>query len=47
MRSRLAAAPAEIVFFPGVRYERWKEEAAMPAKPRRKAKKRDKIILKD
>ena len=47
MRSRLAAAPAEIVFFPGVRYERWKAEPAMPAKPRRKAKKRDKIILKD
>ncbi len=36
--------PAEIVFFPGVRYERWGE----PAKPQKKKRaKRDKINLKD
>ena len=36
-----ASASAEIVFFPGVRYERW---SAQPApKQRRRLKKRDKI----
>lgn len=36
--------PAQIVFFPGVRYERWNE----PAKPHKKKRaRRDKINLKD
>jgi|CXWK01.1.fsa_nt_gi hypothetical protein len=36
--------PAEIVFFPGVRYERWNE----PVKPQKKKRtRRDKINLKD
>ena len=37
---------AEIVFFPGVRYERW-EDAAQDLKPKRKAKKRDNLVLRD
>ena len=45
MKGRLATAPAEIVFFPGVRYERW--TAPVETKPKRRSKKRDKIILKD
>lgn len=40
------AASAEIVFFPGVRYERW-EEASQETKPTRKTKKRDKLELRD
>jgi hypothetical protein len=36
--------PAEIVLFPGVRYERWSE----PVKPQKKKRaRRDKINLKD
>jgi hypothetical protein len=37
---------AEIVLFPGVRYERW-EEASQEMKPKRKPKKRDKLELRD
>jgi hypothetical protein len=38
--------PAEIVFFPGVRYERWDDTAAVrPAKKR--ARRRDRIELND
>lgn len=37
---------AEIVFFPGVRYERWHEASPQP-KQKRKSKKRDKLELCD
>ena len=37
---------AEIVFFPGVRYERW-EEASAQTKQKRRTKKRDKLELCD
>jgi hypothetical protein len=38
--------PAEIVFFPGVRYERWDDTA--PVKPAKKrARRRDRIELND
>ncbi len=37
---------AEIVFFPGVRYERW-QDASQETKPKRKSKKRDKLELRD
>jgi hypothetical protein len=36
---------AEIVFFPGVRYERWEEEPA--AKPKKRARHRDQLDLDD
>ena len=45
LKSTRVNASAEVVFFPGVRYERWSEEAA--AKPRRRLKKRDKIEVND
>jgi hypothetical protein len=39
-------SPAEIVFFPGVRYERWEDTpSAKPAKKR--ARRRDRINLND
>ena len=41
-----SGSTAEIVFFPGVRYERW-EEAAQESKPKRKPKKRDNLVLRD
>ena len=38
------AAPADVVIFPGVRYERW--DATEPAKPRgRRARQRDELEL--
>jgi hypothetical protein len=37
-----AAAPAEIVLFPGIRYERWEEAPPPPLKPSRRSRKRDK-----
>lgn len=40
------ATSADIVFFPGVRYERW-EDAAQEAKLKRRTKKRDKLELRD
>ncbi len=39
-------APAEIVFFPGVRYERW-ADAPHDAKAGKRARRRDKLELKD
>jgi hypothetical protein len=36
---------AEIVFFPGVRYERWADEPA--PKQRKRARRRDRIELND
>ncbi|MEQ1714900.1 MAG: hypothetical protein ABL907_02755 [Hyphomicrobium sp.] len=47
--TRAYAAPAEIVLFPGVRYERWaQEQSAADAKSRRKvSRKRDKLELTD
>lgn len=41
-----AVATADIVLFPGVRYERW-AEAEEPAKPRRRARRRDHLDLDD
>lgn len=44
------AASADIVLFPGVRYERWTEDeatAAEPAKSRRRARRRDHLELED
>lgn len=41
-----AGGSAEIVLFPGVRYERPPEEAAAP-KPRRRAHRRDRLDLDD
>lgn len=38
--------PAEIVFFPGVRYERWEETPPAPAAKKR-ARRRDRIELDD
>jgi hypothetical protein len=38
-------APAEIVFFPGVRYERWQDEPVTTSKKR--ARHRDKLELND
>jgi hypothetical protein len=40
-----AAGSADIVLFPGVRYERWGE--GEPAKPRRRARRRDHLDLDD
>ena len=40
---RATSTPAEIVFFPGVRYERWLEKPA--AKQRKRCKPRDQIEL--
>lgn len=44
---REPAGPADIVLFPGVRYERWAEGAPEPAKPRRRARRRDHLDLDD
>lgn len=47
--ARAAGISAEIVFFPGVRYERWEDQPPMPApaKPQKRAKRRDKLELDD
>jgi hypothetical protein len=45
MKPKRGGASAEIVFFPGVRYER--AIAKVEAKPKRRSKKRDKLVLKD
>ena len=37
--------PAEIVFFPGVRHERWEEKPA--AQHKKRARRRDKLVLND
>ena len=41
-----SAAPADIVFFPGVRYERWDE---MPGRdnPKKQMRRRDKLQIDD
>jgi hypothetical protein len=45
-RRNTSETPAEIVFFPGVRYERWQDTVqAKPAKKR--ARRRDRIELND
>ncbi len=44
---REQAGPADIVLFPGVRYERWTDSAPEPAKPRRRARRRDHLNLDD
>lgn len=45
---RTAAGSAEIVLFPGVRYERMSDEPAAASKPAsRSRKKRDKLELED
>jgi hypothetical protein len=46
-RSGGATGPADIVLFPGVRYERWAEAPEQPAKPRRRARRRDHLDLGD
>jgi hypothetical protein len=38
-----APSPAEIVFFPGVRYERWEETAQQ--KSRKRARRRDRLEI--
>lgn len=38
--------PAEIVFFPGVRYERW-DETRPAAKSKKRARRRDRLDLED
>jgi hypothetical protein len=43
---RAAGMSAEIVLFPGVRYERW-AEVPRDTKPAKRAKRRDKIELED
>ena len=45
MKSGRGGTWAEIVFFPGVRYERW--DASASPKPQRRTKKRDKIEVND
>lgn len=42
-----AAGPADVVLFPGIRYERWTEAPPEPAKPRRRARRRDRLDLDD
>lgn len=42
-----AVGPADIVLFPGVRYERWGEASAEPAKPGRRPGRYDRIDLGD
>jgi len=45
---RGVVASADIVFFPGVRYERWAEADARPAeKPRHRTRRRDHLDLDD
>lgn len=41
------AASADIVLFPGVRYERWTEGQPQPTKPRQRARRRDHLDLDD
>ncbi|WP_295559249.1 hypothetical protein [uncultured Hyphomicrobium sp.] len=41
------AAPADIVLFPGVRYERRTEAQPETAKPKRRARRRDHLELDD
>ena len=41
-----SGASAEIVFFPGVRYERWADEAP-DAKAKKRSRRRDKLELQD
>lgn len=41
-----AAVPAEIVFFPGVRYERW-EETPPATKSKKRARRRDRMEIED
>lgn len=41
------AASADIVLFPGVRYERWTEAQPETAKPKRRARRRDHLELDD
>jgi len=41
------SASADIVLFPGVRYERWSEVPAEPAPARRRARRRDHLELED
>lgn len=42
-----AAVSADIVLFPGVRYERWTDAEAEPETPRRRAHRRDHLDLDD
>lgn len=42
-----ATGPADVVLFPGVRYERWGEAPPEAAKPRRRARRRDHLDLDD
>lgn len=42
----LDGAPAEIVLFPGIRYERWEDDTPKP-KMRKRAKRRDRLEIKD
>lgn len=44
---RAAGRSADIVLFPGVRYERWGDGSSEPAKPRRRARRRDHLDLDD
>jgi hypothetical protein len=47
-RAPVPETGAEIIFFPGVRYERWAEKAAIADKNKRKRRnrvKRDKISI--
>ena len=46
LRGSRATGSAEIVLFPGVRYERW-EEAPAAKRPRRKSVKRDTLEIAD
>jgi hypothetical protein len=39
-------SPAEIIFFPGVRYERW-DEAPLAKPAKKRARRRDRIELND
>lgn len=41
----LQETPAEIVLFPGIRYERWDD--APPPKARKRAKRRDRLEIND
>lgn len=41
------AASADIVLFPGVRYERWTEAQPQPTKSRRNGRRRDRLELDD
>ena len=43
----VSAGPAEIVFFPGVRYERWDESEQPIAQRAKKSRRRDTLQLDD